>query len=118
MMPEGEAMRVKVYDLKPGGGGFVLDKSRMHCIITIKDGNGSFKFLNPSREKLIRELFDGPSSSFVSGGMTSDGVHWDAMETHPAWSVEAIEAIVNDQLYGFSLAATIEYKERMRWWPF
>jgi hypothetical protein len=60
---------------------------------------------------LIRELFDGPSSTFVSGGKTPDGVHWDAMETHPAWSVEAIEAIVKGQLYGHNLGATIEYEE-------
>lgn len=104
-------MRVKVYQLQPSGQGFVLDKSRMHCIITIKEGKGSFKFLNPSREKLIRELFDGPSSVFVSGGATPDGVHWDAMETHPAWSVEAIEAIVKEELYGHNLGATIEYEE-------
>jgi hypothetical protein len=104
-------MRVKVYDLQPGDGGFVIDKSRLHCVITIKDGNGSFKFLNTGREKLIRELFDGPSSRFVSGGTTPDGAHWDSLETHPAWSVEAIEAIVEDQLYGFNLGATIEYEQ-------
>ena len=104
-------MRVTVYELQPGDGGFVLDKSRMHCIIAIKEGKGSFKFLDPSREKLIRELFDGPSSNFVSGGMTPDGAHWDAIETHPAWSVEAIEAIVKKQLYGHNLGATIEYDE-------
>jgi hypothetical protein len=104
-------MRVKVYDLQPGDGGFVIDKSSLHCVITIKDGNGSFKFLNTGREKLIRELFDGPSSRFVSGGTTPDGAHWDALETHPAWSVEAIEAIFEDQLYGFNLGATIEYEQ-------
>lgn len=101
-------MRVKVYELKPGGGGFVLDRDRLHCIITIEEGKGSFKFLNPSREKLIRELFDGPSFSFVSGGRTPDGAHWDAAETHPAWSAEAIKAIVEDELYGHNLGATIE----------
>jgi hypothetical protein len=111
VIPEGETMRVKVYELKPSDGGFQLDKSRMHCVIAIKEGRGSFNFLDRSREKLIRELFDGPSSTFVSGGKTPDGVHWDAMETHPAWSVEAIEAIVKGQLYGHNLGATIEYEE-------
>jgi hypothetical protein len=110
-------MRVKVYDLQPSGGGFVLDKSRLHCIITIKDGKGSFEFHNLKREKLIRELFDGPTSHFVSGGATPDGVQWDAMETHPAWSVEAIESIVEDELYGHNLGATVEYG-REGWWPF
>ncbi len=113
-------MRVKVYEIKPGPRsattpswqqGSVLDESRMQCIITIKDGKGSFQFLDSGREKLIRELFDGPSSSFVSGGMTPDGAHWDAIEHHPAWSVEAIEAIVKEQLYGFNLGATIEYED-------
>lgn len=104
-------MRVKVYELEPGEGGFVLDKSRMHCVIAIKEGQGSFRFLDPSRERLIRQLFDGPSSTFVSGGTTPDGAHWDATETHPAWSVEAIEAVVNDELYGHNLGATIEYDE-------
>ncbi len=74
-------MRVKVYELEPGDGGFVLDKRRMYCEIAIKDGVGSFKFLDRSREKLIRELFDGPSMNFVSGGTMPDGTHWDAMET-------------------------------------
>ena len=111
MIPEGETMRVKVYELKPGDEGFVLDKSRMYCIIAIKEGMGSFKFLDPSREKLIRSLFDGPSSNFVSGGKTPDGAYWDAIETHPAWSVEAIEVIVKEQLYGYNLGATIESED-------
>ncbi|MGA2571554.1 MAG: hypothetical protein ABSF23_13625 [Terracidiphilus sp.] len=113
-------MRVKVYELKPrggwfhkpSGGEFVLDKSRLHCIITIEGGEGSFQFLDPSREKLIRELFDAPSTVFVAGGQSPDGAHWDAVEHHPAWSVEAIEAIVKDELYGHSLGATIEYEDR------
>jgi hypothetical protein len=104
-------MRVKVYELQPGDGGFVLDKSRLHCVIAIKDGEGSFKFLDRSREKLIRELFDGPSSNFVRGGTTPDGAHWDALETHPAWSAEAIEAILKEGLYGHNLGATTEYEE-------
>jgi len=95
----------------PTDKGFVLDKDFLHCIITIKNGKGSFKFRNSSREKLIRELFDGPSSRFVSGGQAPDGTRWDAMEQHPAWSVEAIEAIVNDVLYGHSLGAVIEYQD-------
>jgi hypothetical protein len=102
-------MHVKVYSLMPSTEGFVLDKNCLHCTITMKDGKGSFKFHNSSREKLIRELFDGPSARFVSGGQTPDGTHWDAMEQHSAWSVEAIEAIVNDELYGHSLGAMIEY---------
>ncbi|MGO8757868.1 MAG: hypothetical protein ACLQG3_07060 [Terracidiphilus sp.] len=111
-------MRVKVYGIKPrgaikpSGGEFVLDKSRLHCVITVKDGKGSFEFRDRSREKLIRELFDAPSTVFVAGGKTPDGAHWDAIETHPAWSVEAIEAIVKDVLYGHSLGATIEYEDK------
>jgi len=101
-------MRVKIYELQPRGGEFVLDKSRMVCIITFKEGKGSFKFLDLSRERLIRSLFESPSSRFVAGGKSPDGAHWDAVETHPAWSVEAIKAIVDHNLYGFSLGATIE----------
>jgi hypothetical protein len=108
MNREGEEMRVKVYELKPGPEGFVLDPQRMCCIIDIKDGKGSFEFLDPSREKLIRSLFDGPSSIFVAGGKTPDGVCFDAIQTHPAWSAEAIETIAKEELYGFNLAATIE----------
>lgn len=104
-------MRVKVYELKPSRGGFVLDLDRIHCVITIKEGKGTFQFLNRNREKLIRALFDGPSFSFAGGGKTPDGAHWDAAKTHPAWSVEAIKAIVEDQLYGHNLGATIEYKD-------
>ena len=117
-------MHVKVYGIRPpwrketekilhgpGGGEYVLDKSRMHCIITVKEGKGSFKFVNSSREKLIREQFDAPSFRFGAGGEAPGGVHWDATETHPAWSVEAIESIVKHQLYGFNLGATIEYEK-------
>lgn len=105
-------MRVTVYELKPGLRGFELDKERMYCVIDIKDGKGSFHFLDPGREKLIRSLFDGPSSTFVAGGRSPDGVYFDAMQTHPAWSVEAVEAVVKGELYGFNLGATIEYDAR------
>jgi hypothetical protein len=99
-------MRVKVYELEPGPEGFVLDQQRMHCIIDINDGKGEFKFRDSSREKLIRSLFDEPYSGFVAGGKSPDGSYFDAMQTHPAWSVEAI---VNEELYGHNLGATIEY---------
>lgn len=102
-------MRVKVYGLRPGLTGFVIDKHRMYCTIDIKDGKGSFEFFDSSREELIRSLFDSPSSTFVAGGKTPDGFCFDAVKTHPAWSVEAIEAIVKEELYGFNMGATIEY---------
>lgn len=101
-------MRIQVYELQPSPDGFVIDPDRLHCVITVKEGTGSFRFLNPSREKLIRSLFDGPFSHFVRGGKTPGGPHWDAMETHPAWSAEAIHAIVEDGLYGHNLGATID----------
>jgi hypothetical protein len=47
-------MPVKVYELKPGLEGFVLDMQRIHCTIDIKDRKGSFQFLDLSCEKLIR----------------------------------------------------------------
>ena len=102
-------MRLKVYELMPSGDGFVVDKSRLYCVIDVKDGKGTFRFVDASREKLIRSLFDGPSHSFVAGGKTPDGGFFDAMETHPAWSVEAIKAVVEDELYGHNLGATIDY---------
>jgi tricorn protease-like protein len=101
-------MRIKIYELHPVDGKFVLDKDRLHCIITVRKGKGTFKFLDQSREKLIRELFDRPSSHFVAGGTAPDGTHWDAMETHPAWSVEAIQAIVKHRLYGHNLGAMVD----------
>lgn len=104
-------MRVKVYELMPGPDGFVIDKDLLHCVLEVRDGAGSFKFVNAKREKLIRELFEEPSSRIVAGGQTPDGTFFDAMETHPAWSVEAIEAVVKDELYGHNLGATIEYDE-------
>jgi hypothetical protein len=104
-------MRVKVYELHPVDGKFVLDKDRLHCIITIKNGKGAFKFHDSNREKIIRELFDAPSHVFVAGGTAPDGIHWDAMQTHPAWSVEAIQAIVENQLYGSNLGATIDEED-------
>lgn len=102
-------MRVKIYELRPSPNGFVIDEDRLHCIITIHEGKGSFKFLNASRETLIRSLFEAPSSRFVAGGKSPDGTYFDAMETHPAWTTEAIEAIVEDELYGHNLGGVIEY---------
>jgi hypothetical protein len=101
-------MRVRVYELQPGPGGFVLDRQRLHCVIDIEDAKGRFHFLDSSREKLIRSLFDGQSSTFVAGGKTPDGAYFDAVETHPAWSAEGIRAVVDNELYGFNLGATIE----------
>lgn len=101
-------MRVKVYEIMPGPTGFVLDEQRLHCIIDIEDGNGTFHFLNHSREKLIRQLFSSPSSTFVAGGKSTDGLHFDVIETHPAWSAEAIHAVIEGELYGFNLGAAIE----------
>lgn len=100
---------VRIHELRPSSSGFVLDEDRLHCIIDIEHGRGRFRFLNASREKLIRSLFDGPSTRLVAGGRSPDGFHFDAMETHPAWSVEAIETIVKDELYGHNLGAIIEY---------
>jgi hypothetical protein len=105
---EVQEMRIKVYEIMPGPTGSVLDEQRLHCIIDVKDGKGGFHFLNPSREKLIRSLFDAPSSTFAAGGKSPDGFFFDAMQTHPAWSAEAIKAVVQDELYGFNLGATIE----------
>jgi hypothetical protein len=102
-------MRVKVYELRPGTRGFVLDMRQLHCVIDIQQGKGSFQFHNSRREKLIRSLFDAPSNTFTAGGISPGGVYVDAVQTHPAWSVEAIKAIVKDDLYGFNLGATIEY---------
>jgi hypothetical protein len=101
-------MRIKVYELMPGPSSFVVDKDRLHCIIDVKNRKGTFRFHSTSREKLIRELFDGPSSTFVAGGKSPDGFYFDAMQTHPAWSAEAIKTIVQDELYGFNLGATID----------
>jgi hypothetical protein len=105
-------MRVKVYELKPSLRGHVIDKDRLHCVIDIKDGKGSFKFLNSKREKIIRELFDAASHCFVAGGQMPDGAFFDAMESHPAWSREAIVTIIRDDLYGFNLGATIEDEKK------
>lgn len=102
-------MRVRVYELQPGPAGFELDKERMHCIIDIKAGKGSFEFFDSRREKLIRSLFENPSKTFVAGGKTPDGYYVDAMKSDPAWSAEAVETVVSDVLYGFNLGATIEY---------
>lgn len=102
-------MRVKVYELRPGPSGFVVDEDRLYCMIEINNGKGSFRFFDASREKLIRSLFEAPSTRFVAGGQDPDGVHFDAMETHPAWSTAAIEAIVSDELYGHNLGGVIEY---------
>lgn len=76
-------------------------------MVTIKDGKGSFRFHDTRREKILRDLFEKPVSSFVAGGKTPEGVHWDAGTTHPAWSKEAIELIIGDKLRGYNLGGKI-----------
>ncbi len=100
-------MRIEIFELRRMSDGFVIDEGRPVAVVTIKAGKGSFRFHDTRREKILRDLFEKPVSSFVTGGKTLDGVHWDAAKTYPAWSKEAIELIVGDKLRGYNLGGKI-----------
>jgi hypothetical protein len=100
-------MIIEIYELRPGEEGFVINDRRLLCIITVKDGKGSFNFLDSRRERLIRGMFEGSALSFVDGGTGPGGIHVDSLVKRPAWSREAVEAIVNEQLFGSGMGGKI-----------
>ena len=100
-------MRIEIYELRRERDGGVIDERRLVAVVTFKDGKGSFQFRDQRREKIVRDLFDHPVTSFVAGGKTPDGACWDAATTYPAWSTQAIERIVEDKLRGYNLGGKI-----------
>ena len=100
-------MRVKIYKLRREAADWVIDEKHPVAEVTIKDGQGSFRFYDRGREKLLRQLFTEPARAFRGGGETSDGAHFDAFVTYPVWTREAIELIVSDILRGYSLGGKI-----------
>jgi hypothetical protein len=103
--------RIEVYELRPEKDDFVIDESRLLCIITVGNGSGTFQFFDAAWEPVIRETFDAPSFSFVYGGTDPEGAHYDGAVTHPAWSREALESIVKHELSGLDMGAKIFYEE-------
>ena len=100
-------MRVKIYKLRREAADWVIDEKQPVAEVTVKDGQGSFRFYDKSWEKYLRELFTEPARAFRGGGKTQDGACFDAFVTYPAWTREAIELIVSDILRGYTLGGTI-----------
>jgi hypothetical protein len=102
-------VRIAIYELRREGDGFVIDERRLVAVITIEDGKRGFRFRDKRREKTLRALFENPLVSFVAGGKTPDGAHWDAATTYPAWSQEAIEQIIGDRLRSYNLGGIVTH---------
>lgn len=100
-------MQIEIYELISRNGERILDIDRKVAVISVQDGAGSFLFCEPSREKTIKRLFDGPAVVFVAGATTGDNKSIDAVETYPAWSREAVDHILNEKLLGFNLSGRI-----------
>lgn len=100
-------MNIEIFDLTVENGKHKPDLLKRVASIAIKDGIGNFIFYDPSREKIIRKLFDGPAVVFGEGTETIDGTHTDSATTYPAWSREAIEHVLNNKLIGFNLGGQI-----------
>lgn len=102
-------MRIEIFELRPGKGGYVINERRPVAVITVQNGRGSFHFHDKSRERLLRQLFDGPVMTFAGEGgiTTSDGYSVDTAVTYPAWSEEAVRAVVEGELMGFNLGGKI-----------
>jgi len=98
-------VRIEIYELRRESDGFVIDETRPVAVITVKDGIGAFHLHDKRKEKTLRDIFDNPVTSFVAGGKALDGACWDAVTTCPAWSMEAIQRILEDQLRGHNLGA-------------
>ena len=100
-------MRVNIYKLRRQAAAWVIDEKHPVAVVTIQDGQGSFRFYDKSWEKSLRELFTEPARAFRGGGKTPNGAYFDAFVTYPAWTREAIELIVSDILRGYTLGGTI-----------
>jgi len=107
-------MRIEIFELRPGKDGYVINDRRPVAVINVQDGKGSFHFHDRSREKLVRQLFDGPVMTFAGNGgiTTSDGYHVDGTVTYPAWSDEAVRAVVEGELMGYNLGGRIIRDEK------
>jgi len=102
-------MKIEIFELRPGKGGYVINERKPVAVITVENGRGSFSFKDKSRERLLRQLFDGPVITFAGEGgiITSDGFNIDSTVTYPAWSEEAVRAVVEGELMSFNLGGRI-----------
>ena len=100
-------MRVKIYKLRREAADWVIDEKQPVAEVTVKDGQGSFRFYDKSWEEYLRKLFTEPASAFRGGGKAPDGDCYDAFVAYPAWTREAIELIVSDKLRGCTLGGKI-----------
>ena len=91
-------MIIEIFELLPGAR--LLDPDRPVALVHVPaQGPERVEELNPRRGQLVRDLFENDFSSFVAEG--------DVVAEHKAWSHGAIEQILKEELYSFSLAGRI-----------
>lgn len=100
-------MHIEIYELRRTRDGFVIDEKRHVATVIVKESKGVLQLHNKHREKELRKLFENPLTTFVAGGKTPDGAHWDSVVIYPAWSKEAIDLIVGDKLRTLNLKAKV-----------
>ncbi len=100
-------MRIQIYELKRAPEGFVIDEKRFVALVVIADGIGQLQIHDPRREKCVRQLFEEPCFSFVSGGTLPNGACVDARISYPAWSPEAMDVILRVKLLRYNLGYKI-----------
>lgn len=104
---EGGGLCVHIFPLRRGEKDWVMDEKHPVAVVTVINGQGSFKIYDKSREKLVRGLFAEPARAHRVGGRTPEGVFVDAFVTYPAWTREALELIVSDILRGYNLGGKL-----------
>ena len=100
-------MRIEIYKLRRKADDWVIDEKQPVAVVTVKDGQGNFRFYDKSREKFLRKLFSEPATAHRGGVTALGGAQVDAFVTYPAWTREAVELIVSDILRGFTLGGKI-----------
>lgn len=98
-------MRIEIFELTLGG---ILDLERKVADIRV-DGGGEIRIFchDPRRERLLNDLFLNDAERFVAVGEPGGDVHADAVEVLPKGTREAIEQLLEDELYGFNLGGRI-----------
>ncbi|ODT62320.1 hypothetical protein ABS71_15885 [bacterium SCN 62-11] len=90
-------MIIDVYGLLPGAR--EVDTSKLIATVELAHESGKVTVFNEVRVRIVRELFENDFCSFVAEP--------DAVTDHKAWTPQAIEQILEEELPSFSLRGII-----------
>ena len=97
-------MQVEIFEIMPGPEGWQLDLERRVALINVQEG--TFAFDDPTRERLVRGIFENDFSAFIPVA-PSEGLHADGVTRLKAWAPETVRYILDEELYGHSLGGRI-----------